>query len=204
MAEADSGAEDAAVEDAAIVVAVAEDTGAGEDTGRSVTAMGTVTKVQPPVLRGPRQVLLLPNPRDVEISVDDAEFRQYGPDFNAVQLSPGRHRVRMRGSCCEELDFTFVVPPGPASRPVRLSRTLPFKPAQLNVIASVEGEVAVNGERVGNTHTFNPVPMERIEERVQISVTSPGYRAYTTFRTLRAGTPETVRAALVEASGSSP
>ncbi len=201
-----AGVEDAAVdavgvEDAAVVVAADADV----DTGRSVSAMGIVSKVQPPVLRGPREVLLLPTPADVEIAIDDQEFRDFGPDFQHVTLSPGRHRVRMRGTCCDEVDFPFVVPPGPANEPIRLSRTLPFKPAQLNVIASVEGEVSVNGERIGNTHTYNPVPMERMQERVQISVTSPGYRAYTTFRTLRAGEPETVAdVTLVEASGSSP
>jgi len=200
-AEAEDGGMDAGDEDAALAVVVED---AGEDAG--LTAGGAVTKVRPPVVnRGPRVVRLLPTPRNVEIAIGDAEFRAFGPGFTEVDLVPGRYRVRMRGACCQDLDFHFTVPPGPGDVPVPLARQLAFKPAQLNVISSVEGEVLVNGERVGNTHTFNAVPMERMREQVQISVTSPGYQAYTATRTLTAGEPTTIReATLEEASGSSP
>ena len=166
--------------------------------------MGLVA-TRPPVIHGPRTVRLLPTPRNVEIKIGDGEFRAWGPGFTEVELSPGRYHIQMRGSCCEEADFSFVVPPGPPNEPVSLQRQLRFKPAQLYVVSNVEGEVRVNGERVGNTHTFIPVPMERLEEQVQISVTSPGYRAYTATRTLTAGGATDLRnVTLEEASGSSP
>ncbi|MBW2461294.1 MAG: serine/threonine protein kinase [Deltaproteobacteria bacterium] len=224
------GASNHPVEDAGAVAAVAGDAavdadGAGPDGSQAatdagalvrgpdagapdaavaLTPTGVVTKIRPPVLRTPRLVRFLPSPRDVELAVGAGEFQPFGPSSSEVQLIPGRYRLRMRGRCCAELDDTFTVSPGPADEPVLVRRALALRPARIYVTANVAGDVSVNGEGMGRTNQFIEVPMDRPAAQARISVTSPGYQAYTGTRRLQAGGETRVAATLIEASGSTP
>jgi len=184
-------------------VALGSDAGAA-DAVAALTPTGVVTKIRPPVVRTPRLVRFLPSPRDVELAVGAGEFQPFGPSSSEVQLIPGRYRLRMRGRCCAELDDTFTVPPGPAGEPVLVRRALALRPARIYVTANVAGDVSVNGEGMGRTNQFIEVPMDRPAAQARISVTSPGYQAYTGTRRLQAGGETRVAATLIEASGSTP
>jgi hypothetical protein len=206
----DAGAVDATT---AIVATVAD--ASEEDTGRSATAMGAVTKVRLPVLSNePRKVRFRPDPEDVFISVDGGEFREFGPTrFHETSLRPGPHRIVMRGACCEEETFQLDI--SPASDPAEViifARSLRYKPARLYVYSAVPGivkvnggSISVNGQPQGATETLLMVSIGRPAMQAQITVTADGYQAYTeTVRLTAGGELAPVRAQLVEASGSSP
>jgi serine/threonine-protein kinase len=148
---------------------------------------------EPPVIAVPRRVLFDPDPQNVRVSVDGAEPRDYGPSFNSIELVPGRHRFQFVSNvpCCADTTIERDIPSGPGD--YTLSHVLPSRPALLLVRTNVPADVVVEGGLRGRARRPIMVPIharERSELRT-ITVTAPGYRAYTGDVQLSAGaTPE--------------
>jgi hypothetical protein len=69
-----------------------------------------------------------------------------------------------------------------------VSAKLPFRPARIYVVSDVPADVSLDGAAVGRTRSLINVPIaRRYTERRRISVTAPGYEAYTGSIQLRAG-----------------
>jgi len=188
--------------DVALHLGVSEDAGPGDlgvpsDAGRRTARPLTSMAVTAP--RGAkRRVIFRPTPQNVQIAVDDGEWRAYGPDFREVELLPGAHRFRFRGSCCEELDQRVYIRPG--REPFYLSRELDFRPALLMVRSNVMPavvDVAASGDAPaarGRAGTLLEVPLGGPEEVRRLTVTGEGGGVYTENVRLHAGRPTQVRA----------
>lgn len=154
----------------------------------------------------PRTVVFKPTPMNVSISVDGGELRPFGPSFRKVKLPPGRHSFRFVGArdCCRDKVVEVRVRPGPGEQV--LSPRLQFKPASLYVVSNVPADVTVaDGLAKGRTRSVFQVPVERsLTERRRISVTAPGYRAYTGYVQLRAGHMASETVKLVPSDSSPP
>jgi serine/threonine-protein kinase len=135
---------------------------------------------------GDRLVVFAPTPRGVSISIDGRPARPFGPSYREERLALGRHEIVLVGDedCCEEGRFELNLPPG--DDPYVFARTLAFRPARLYV-SGPPGDVFVDGRPVGRTREFLSVPLGEFSRRVTLSVTAPGYRAYTGVVELRAG-----------------
>jgi hypothetical protein len=136
----------------------------------------------------PRTVVFDPSPANVEISVDGAEPRHYGPSFRMVELAPGLHTFGFIGAhnCCKPLTVEREIKEGPGETTV--SAKLEFRDAYVYV-NSLPADVNVgNGLAMGRTLFMLAVPLKnRIAETHSISVTAPGYETYTGNVEVRAG-----------------
>jgi tRNA A-37 threonylcarbamoyl transferase component Bud32 len=166
---------------------------AGRRTARPNNSMAVTA------LRGAkRRVVFRPTPQNVQIAVDDGEFRSYGPDFREVELLPGTHRFRFRGDCCEVLDQRVYIRPG--REPFYLTRRLQFRPALLMVRSNVMPaivDVAAKGDAPaarGRAGTLLHVRLGGPEEVRRLTVTGEGGGVYTENVRLHAGRPTQVRA----------
>jgi len=175
------------------VAEVAEVADAGTQTARPTTSMAVTA------LRGAkRRVVFRPTPQNVQIAVDDGPFQAYGPDFREVELLPGAHRFRFRGSCCDELDQRIHIRPG--REPFYLTRRLTFRPALLMVRSNVMPavvDVAAKGDAPaarGRAGTLLQVRLGGPEEVRRLTVTGEGGGVYTDNVRLHAGRPTQVRA----------
>jgi len=156
-------------------------------------ALGADAEVSTPdvpsrVISGPRTVVFrLPRQvQNVQISVNGAAARAYGPSFRSVELAPGRHTFRFSGRYVESRTITRNIPSGRGSFP--LSVELQLKPSRLYVVANVSARVAVVGAAVsGQTRQFLSVPMDSSQREVTITVTAPGYQMYRGRVRLRVG-----------------
>ncbi len=143
--------------------------------------------------KSPRLVIFKPRPQNVAIGVNGAPPQDFGPRFRQVELAPGSHRFRFVGgeNCCEDLETSVYIPPGTA--PFELRRTLKYKPARLIVRSQVAAPTRIEvlrGEEAGAQGASNEifsVPMGSMEELRRFTVTSPGYKTYTSRIRLRAG-----------------
>jgi len=199
-------AEDAGVD--AATELVPEDLGIESDAGQAepeVADAGTRSEVRPitsmavTAPRGSkRRVVFRPTPQNVEIAVDDGPFRAYGPDFRDVELLPGAHRFRFRGSCCEETDVRIQIRPG--REPFYLQRSLEFRPALLlvrsNVMPAVVDVAATSDAPAarGRAGTLLQVRLGDADEVRRLTVTGEGGGVYTESVRLYAGRPTQVRA----------
>ncbi|MEY4515366.1 MAG: hypothetical protein RLZZ450_7488 [Pseudomonadota bacterium] len=160
---------------------------AGDAGGTAGAATGDPAATRPREMR-PRTVVFDPSPANVEISVDGAEPRHYGPSFRMVELTPGVHTFSFIGahSCCKELTFEREIKEGPGETTV--SAKLEFRDAYVYV-NSIPADVSVgNGLATGRTLFMLAVPLKnRIAETHSISVTAPGYETYTGSVEVRAG-----------------
>jgi hypothetical protein len=133
-------------------------------------------------------VVFDPSPANVEISVDGAEPRHYGPSFRMVELTPGVHTFSFIGAhnCCKPLTIEREIKEGPGETTV--SAKLEFRDAYVYV-NSIPADVSVgNGLATGRTLFMLAVPLKnRIAETHSISVTAPGYETYTGSVEVRAG-----------------
>ena len=153
---------------------------------------------------GERTVEFAPTPVDVSIAVDGLPPRAYGPSFHDARLTVGRHSfVFANEACCLDERFDFIVPPG--DTPLRIARTLRFKPARLLVrtLGVESAQVAIDGERRGAAWGLITVPVTELAPHITITVTAEGYRAYTGDVQLEAGKTHEVTVTL-EGAGSSP
>ncbi len=198
------------VEDAGVDAAIEpEDLGVEVDAGEAeetpVADAGRPSKLQPitsmavTAPRGvKRRVVFRPIPQNVQIAVDDGEFRPYGPAFREVELLPGPHRFRFQASCCEPMDLRIQIRPG--REPYYLERTLQFRPAfllvQSNVMPAVVDVAASSGAPAarGRAGTSFYVPLGGPEEVRRLTVTAEGGGVYTENVRLYAGRPTQVRA----------
>ncbi len=176
---------------------------AGRRTPRPLTSMAVTAP------RGvKRTVVFRPTPQNVQIAVDDGPFRAYGPDFREVELLPGAHRFRFRGSCCEELDQRIYIRPG--RDPHYLTRQLQFRPALLMVRSNVMPavvDVAAKGDAPaarGRAGTLLEVRLGGPEEVRRLTVTGEGGGVYTESVRLHAGRPTQVRAQIDAPQGGGP
>lgn len=136
-----------------------------------------------------RRVVFSPDPQNVTIAVDDQPARPYGPSFESVELSPGRHRFRFETDldCCADLTVERDIPAG--DEPLVLSVVLPSQPAILIVSSNVPADVTV--ERIARGRARMPIDVPIVSrtrsELRAITVTAPGHRAYTGEVQLTAG-----------------
>ncbi|MFO0711756.1 MAG: serine/threonine-protein kinase [Sandaracinus sp.] len=195
---------DAALPDAALPRDAGSDAPAASDDAATDDAFDdpdafAPLAIEPHVIRRdpslpaiPRRVIFDPDPANVLISVDGAEPRNYG-SFNSIELVPGRHSFRFVSNvaCCADATIERDIPAGAGD--FRLSQVLPSRPALLLVRTNVPADVVVEGGPQGRARRPITVPIrarERSELRT-ITVTAPGYRAYTGDVQLTAGeTPE--------------
>ncbi len=157
--------------------------------------------------REPRQVLFRPNPANVQISVDGAALRAFGPGFRGVMLTPGRHTFRVVGAadCCEEQTVSRDIPGG--QEPFELSMRLAYRAARLYVVANVPGDVAITGAGGtvrGRTREILSVPMVGMDDTRRLTVTAEGHQVYTGVARLRAGQLTEHRASLTLSSAALP
>jgi serine/threonine-protein kinase len=135
-----------------------------------------------PVLTVPRRVVFDFDPQNVQIAVDNQPLRLYGPAFSYVDLLPGRHRFHIVSNvdCCSEATIERVIEPGEGAMPLR--HVLPSRPAILIVRTNTPADVVVEpGLARGRAQGAIDVPItarERVERRT-ITVTAPGFAAYT-------------------------
>ena len=136
----------------------------------------------------PRTVVFDPSPANVEISVDGAAPRHYGPSFRMVELPAGLHSFSFIGAhnCCKQLTLEREIKEGPGETTV--SAKLEFRDAYVYV-NSIPADVSVgNGLATGRTLFMLAVPLKaRIAETHSISVTAPGHETYTGSVEVRAG-----------------
>jgi serine/threonine-protein kinase len=155
----------------------------------------------------PRRVVFSPDPQNVQIAVDDQPLRPYGPSFESIELSPGRHRFRFVSNvdCCAEATIERDIPPG--TTPFTVAHVLPSRPAILIVRTNVPADVSVEpGVARGRARMAIDVPItsrQRSEHRT-ITVTSPGHRAYTGDVLLSAGAVTTHQVVLEPLQEESP
>lgn len=154
-------------------------------SSRSEDALPTpvlVLRPTRPVLTVPRRVVFDLDPQNVQIAVDDQPLRLYGPAFSYVDLLPGRHRFRIVSNveCCADATLERDIAPGEGALP--LHHVLPSRPAILIVRTNTPADVIVEpGIARGRAQGAIDVPIsarERIERRT-ITVTAPGFAAYT-------------------------
>jgi serine/threonine-protein kinase len=147
---------------------------------------GTASGAGPASASGERLVVFAPSPRGVSISVDGRPARPFGPSYREERLTVGRHEIVFVGDedCCEEGRFELNLPPG--DEPYVFARSLAFRPARLYV-SGPPADVAIDGRVVGRTRQFLTIPLGEFSRRVTLTVTAPGYRAYTGVVELRAG-----------------
>ena len=163
------------------------------DAASAMQIEGRPIHRDPAVIALPRRVIFDPDPANVLISVDGAEPRSYGPSFSSIELLPGPHTFRIVSNvaCCADATIERDIPSGAGN--YTLSHVLPSRPALLLVRTNVPADVAVEGGPRGRARRPITVPIhsrERSELRT-ITVTAPGYRAYTGDVQLTAGdTPE--------------
>jgi serine/threonine-protein kinase len=144
-----------------------------------------------------RRVLFAPTPVDVTIAVDGRPPRPFGPSYAGETLSVGRHSfVFANEGCCVEERFDLNVPAG--AEPLRVARTLRYKPAQLMVraVGVDDAQVAIDGVPRGVAWGLIAVPVTSLAPHVRITVTAEGHRAYTGDVQLEAGKTTEVTATL--------
>jgi serine/threonine-protein kinase len=124
----------------------------------------------------PRLVRFVPSLQNVSISVDGAPARPFGPSFQDIQLTPGRHRFQIMGEQVQTLTVTRNIQAGTGA--LAIPFRLRLKPARLYVGANANGDVAVTGGARGRTRSFINIPMTESATDVTITVTAPGHRMY--------------------------
>ncbi|GAB4208028.1 MAG: hypothetical protein OHK0013_26120 [Sandaracinaceae bacterium] len=155
----------------------------------------------------PRRVVFSPDPQNVQIAVDDQPLRPYGPSFESIELSPGRHTFRFVSNvdCCADATIEREIPPG--TTPFTVAHVLPSRPAILIVRTNVPADVSVEpGLARGRARMAIDVPITsraRSEHRT-ITVTAPGHRAYTGDVLLSAGAVTTHQVVLEPLQEASP
>lgn len=146
----------------------------------------------------PRTVRFRPTPANVSIAIDGGELRAFGPSFREVELAPGKHRFRFVGAldCCDELEFSAVIPPGPGT--TTLARRLTFRPAGLYVVTDRPANVEVDGGAVsGRSRSVIRVPHERtLSQRHAVRVTAEGHAPFEAKVSLRSGQVKTLQVPL--------
>ena len=153
-----------------------------------------------PVLTVPRRVVFDFDPQNVQIAVDDQPLRLYGPGFSSVDLLPGPHRFRIvpNVECCDEATIERSIEPGDG--PIALRHFLPSRPAILIVRTNAPADVLVEpGHARGRAQEAIDVPFStraRTERRT-ITVTAPGFAAYTGEVQIAAGGVMTTQVTLV-------
>jgi eukaryotic-like serine/threonine-protein kinase len=151
-------------------------------------SVAKVARVSPkPAVPRLRTVVFDPSPPNVTISVDGAEPKPYGPSFRMVELTPGPHTFTFVGGhgCCKPLPLERNIPSGAGDYVV--SAKLEFRDANVYV-DSVPADVVIDdGLAAGRSLQLLAIPMKQLRERHRISVTAPGYDAYTGWVDVRAG-----------------
>jgi tRNA A-37 threonylcarbamoyl transferase component Bud32 len=159
----------------------------------------------PPARPGLRRVVLQPFPSNVQIRVDNMEFRPFGPSFREIDLAPGTHRFFVAGAynCCRDREFVRDIPAGRGA--YELSLRLELRPATLYVQANVPANVVVGDKLArGRTRALLEVPMSQDPSRVYtVRVEAPGYDTYTEQVRFQAGQIKEIRVALRESKKSS-
>ncbi len=154
-----------------------------------------------PAARDPRFVVFRVYPQQgVRVSVDGSPPRELSTSFLGMTLVPGPHRFQYLSGddCCADLSFVESIPPGD-DQLILDTRNLPFNDARLYVTAPVPADVAIDGRTRGRTREFIPIPMNRLDEAMRLTVTAPGHQAYTATVSVRAGQTTEHSAALVPA-----
>jgi len=160
-----------------------------------------------PVLTVPRRVVFDLDPQNVQIAVDDQPLRLYGPAFSYVDLLPGRHRFRIVSNveCCADATIERDISPGEGT--LTLRHVLPSRPAILIVRTNTPADVVVeSGLARGRAQGAIDVPItarERVE-RHTITVTAPGFAAYTGEVQIAAGGVTTTRVTLTSLPSGAP
>jgi len=183
LVEDAGGAEDAAVE---LAEATPDAGPVDEGTPTAPSRRGRA----PVVSREPRLVRLAPIPQTVTIAVDDGPPRPYGPGFDSIELTPGRHTFRLTptGAGVETWAATtvsHVIEPGDG--PMLLTLRCPYEPATLYVRTSVPADVQVGSYARGRSNTFISVPIGTRTANVLIRVSSDGRRPHEQRVPLSAG-----------------
>ncbi len=158
---------------------------AGPDVGTGLASV-PIHRIAP---LAPRHVVFDPDPVNVRIRIDDGPERPYGA-FNAIELTPGRHRFVFvsNADCCSDLSFEEVIPAGPGT--TTLARSLPSAPAVLRILANVAGDVVVDGGRArGRTRGAITVPITAAarEQTATFTVEADGYLPFQGEARLSAG-----------------
>ncbi|MEZ4286641.1 MAG: protein kinase [Polyangiales bacterium] len=112
-----------------------------------------------------RLVVFKPSPQNVLIGVDGATPKPYGPAFQSIELSPGRHRFNFIGAadCCKDVNAVITLPPG--NEPFELQRTLEYKDARLYVESDRPARAHSRCERkrsrgpIAQTHRVSHEPL---------------------------------------------
>ncbi|AKF10649.1 serine/threonine-protein kinase [Sandaracinus amylolyticus] len=147
----------------------------------------------------PRHVVFAFNPVSVRIGVDGRTPEPYGPRFQNIELTPGRHHffVESIESCCETASFDETIPAGEGSYLLR--RTLESRPALLVVYTNVAADVVVgDGVARGRANGLIEVPITSASRRAELeyTVTAEGHREYRGRVALSAGTDRIERVTL--------
>ena len=154
----------------------------------------------------PTDVVFVPTPQNVAISVDGGELKQFGPAFRSIRLTPGRHRFRfVSEECCVEKTVTKSIPGGRSN--YRLAVRLDYKPARLYITSRPSrARVSVDDGLVrGPTREVLSVPLRSsVEEVHTFTVDAEGFQPKSQDVRLRAGTITKVDVRLDPAPPQSP
>ena len=187
--EPDAGLAASAGRDSGVVAEGSDEADAGDgDEETAVRSTGPARQRHTTVRStGPRLVRFSVTPQSVEIGVDGADPRPYGPSFSSVELEPGAHRFVFGGDCCVATEETIVIPPG--DEPFVLRRRVPFAGRVMFRIEPSDATAEIEtpqGWMPVRPNFVMEVPQNRAEAPHGIRVTAEGYEPYTGNVTLEA------------------
>jgi len=161
---------------------VAEATDAGDSGDEAAVRSTGPARQRHTTVRstGPRVVRFSVSPQSVEIGVDGAEPRPYGPSFSSVELDPGAHDFVFGGDCCVTTEETIVIPPG--DEPFVLRRRVPFAGRVMFKVEPPDATAEIEtfqGWMPVRPNFVMEVPQSRSRAPHRIRVTAEGYQPYT-------------------------